>query len=95
MEQQQIFNGTVYGVSITQMAKSAQPRNVHRTAVVTEENDTWCGAVADAISDATGNMKYGKSTVINEAISFYRTFYKHRHQLLAKRKMISALIENM
>ena len=94
MEQQQIFSGTVFGVTINNN-KPANPRNIHRTAVISEENDEWCGAISDAISAATGNLKYGKSTVINEAISFYRTFYKHRHQLLAKRQMINAMIENM
>lgn len=94
MKQQQIFNGTVFGVTINNR-DPAHPRTVHRTAVLSEKNDDWCGTIADAISAATGNLKFGKSTVINEAVSFYRAFYKHRHQLLAKRKMITAMVENM
>ena len=94
MEQQQIFSGTVFGVTINNN-DSAKPRNIHRTAVISDENDEWCGTVSDAISEATGNMRYGKSTIINEAISFYRTFYKHRYQLLSKRRAVIAMMENM
>ena len=93
MEQRNIFQGTVYGVTIG-AGNQQPPRNVHCTTVISEENESWCTTVANAISDATGNFKYGRSTVINEAVSFYRNFYKYRHKLLHKKKAVLQILDS-
>jgi len=93
MEQQTIFQGTVYGVTIN-TGGPKPPRNVHCTTVITEENEAWCTTVANAISNSTGNHKYGRSTVINEAVSFYRNFYKYRHKLLHRKKAVFQILDH-
>ena len=71
------------------------PNDRHCTTLLSEETKQWCDDIAAAVSDATGNYKYGRSTVIKEAVEFYRTFYKFRHQLLHRRKMVVAMLENL
>lgn len=73
----------------------AEPRDQHTTTLITATNKQWCLDIANAVSDATGDRKYGVSTVINEAVTFYRVFFKWRHILLQKRKAVIALIENL
>lgn len=54
-----------------------------QTLQIDEEDKKWLNDIAQAVSVASGNKKYGASTVGREAISFYRQLYPVAHKLLS------------
>lgn len=92
--QQTIFKGEIFGDILVHGNKNEVRKNdKHRTVVLDPQDDKWVVDIANAISTETGNAKYGASTVIREAIHFYREFYSHRRKLLHKKKTVLAILE--
>ena len=54
---------------------------------------SWLVEVSDTISAATGNPKYGVSSVIREAILFYKMFFSVRRKLIQQRKKVIAMLD--
>lgn len=55
----------------------------------------WLVDIADAVSTATGDNKYGASTVAREAIQFYREFYHLKNDLRKYKKTVAGIIESL
>lgn len=62
---------------------------------LSEDDKRWLVDIGNAVSEATGNSKYGASSVAREAIKFYRTFYQFRHKILKYRKALIAWLSNL
>ena len=71
--------------------------NVHREKVSATSNidrdlSDWANDIATAVTEATGNRKFGRSTVLNEAIKFYRHFFAYSKKwFVTKRRFYSSL----
>ncbi len=62
---------------------------------ISTEDKKWLIDISEAISQATGNPKYGASSVGREAIAFYRKFYGIRNKLIRYEKSVVAMLENL
>ncbi len=80
----QIYISEVHApINITGYAGTEASRSVK---LATEDNQ-WLVDISNAISESTGNPKYGASSVAREAIQFYRTFYPIRKILIQHRSL--------
>lgn len=59
------------------------------------ETKQWLETVATAVSEKTGNSKYGASSVAREAIHFYRDFFRHVSKLRKYRATIVAMLDSL
>ena len=89
--QTEIFIETNHGMIVNNGGKRTEMQNVRLDA----DDMRWLDDVATAVSSATGNSKYGRSTVANEAIRFYRQFYSVRNKLVRHWKTIEALLQTL
>jgi len=88
---EQIRIEAVYGdVNIT-----TAPPTCDQNVKLSEEDKKWLADIGNAVSAATGNAKYGASSVAREAIKFYRAFHQHRQKLLRYRKAVISMLENL
>jgi len=72
-------------------SKNTQDCNVK----LPEDLKRWLEEIGSAVSEATGDSKYGASSVGREAVNFYRTFYHIRNKMLKYRPAIISMIEQL
>jgi hypothetical protein len=60
-----------------------------------EDDKKWLISIANAVSSATGNDKYGASTVAREAVQFYRAIYHMKNKLLKYEAAVFAMLEKL
>lgn len=80
-------------ITIQNAGVTAQKRQVSATSKIDDDLNKWANDIADAVSNATGNAKYGRSTVINEAIKFYRQFYSVSHKMVRDPEKVIRFME--
>lgn len=90
-EQMTIFHDNQGPITINNYGKSLESQNVKMDADLKQ----WLTDISNAVSDATGNPKYGASTVAREAIIFYRDFYHMRNKLRKYKKTVSAVVDTL
>lgn len=66
-----------------------------QTVRIDRDLKKWASDIATAVANATDNAKYGVSSVIREAIIFYRHFYQHRNKLYKYREAVTALLDRL
>lgn len=90
-EQMTIFHDNQGQITINNYGKSLESQNVKMDA----ELKQWLTDIGNAVSDSTGNPRYGASTVAREAIIFYRDFYHMKNKLRKYRKSVSVLLDTL
>lgn len=93
--QQNIFhdnNGpiSIYGPGISE---SAPKSDIKATTAIPEQLDEWARNTAEAVSVATGNAKYGRGSVIREALIFYKRFYSKSRKMFNNAEKISTFVD--
>ncbi|MDY6789872.1 MAG: hypothetical protein SWH54_01270 [Thermodesulfobacteriota bacterium] len=86
-----IFKDNQGKITINNYGKSLESQNVRMDA----ELKQWLTDIGNAVSGATGNPRFGASSVAREAIIFYRDFYQMRNKLRKYKKTVSALIDTL
>ena len=86
---------TVNGNFIVNTLESNGKNLESQNCKIDTDSKKWLNDIADAVSAATGNPKYGASTVAREAIIFYRKFYHIRNKLIRYEKAVMALLNNL
>jgi len=94
MTQKNLFEVTNGGILNYFEDKPLPPAIEQQNVRLPEELKDWVNSVATAVSTNTGNHKYGSSTVIREAVVFYKIFYAVRHKMLQSRKKIINFVES-
>jgi len=86
----QIHNaGTIY------ISSPAGPPEESQTCRVDHDTKRWLNQIAADVAAATGNAKYGASTVAREAVGFYRQWYAHREKLARYERAVTSLLESL
>ena len=93
-EQQVLFNENDIGTINFYNDQKGSDSEKKRTTNLSEDDDRWCESVASAISTTTGNHKYGASSVVREAVKFYRAFYSVRHKLWHSKKKVMKFVSD-
>ena len=98
MQQQNVFqaqNGGVIHVHqdnpLDVVGKKTESQNVKLTPDLKE----WANEMAESISEAKGDPRYGTSTFICEAIKFYRHFFSNRRKLVKYKDSVNALLNTL
>lgn len=86
---------TVNGNVIINPLENAGKNLESQNCKIDADSKKWLNDIADAVSSATGNPKYGASTVAREAIIFYRKFYHIRNKLVRYHKAVISLLNNL
>jgi len=55
----------------------------------------WAKETSDVISEARNDSKYGVSSLIREAVLFFRSYFKYRSKLKRYFKSVVALLESL
>lgn len=94
MKEQQIFfkdnHGTIH-IHNSPSIKKDDSQNVKMTS----DLKNWLVQTSSIISEATGDTKYGASTLASEAIEFYRTFFSIRKKILKYKNAVVELVKNL
>lgn len=81
---------SIYGPGISEPAPKS---DIKATTAIPETLDEWARSVADAVSVSTGNAKYGRGSVIREALIFYKRFYSKSRKIFNNAEKVLQFVD--
>ena len=94
--QRTLFKDSKIGtVNITGCGNALEKNYESQNVRLDPELKEWVNDIAVTRAEALGNSKYGASSLIRDAIKFYRDFYHVHKKALRHKEAIVALLEKL